>query len=211
MYLKSLLGSEFVGDGGIAFSHGPFLVCALLSQFVLEQLEFRVEFALLFLEDGVAVGLIFVKETSVAQFGGQSLRFAFPLGDDLALLFDFLVGVVEFLFQLFLDGHHLLQIVLVLLGQPLLGQFQFAGHALALLAEDVRLAVVIVVVVLGRAHHVLATAAVQAGRAVQQHFHFHLFMIARQFAEFGLVLISREFKKQTKTNYVLGFFLQVKS
>ncbi len=47
------------------------------------------------------------------------------------------------LFQLLLEGHELLHVVLVLLLQPLLGVLQFLGGALVLLPQDGGLPVVV--------------------------------------------------------------------
>ncbi len=64
--------------------------------------------ALLLFEEGVAVGLLLVQQACVVELGGVALRLPLPLGHDLTLFLDLLVGVVELLLELLLERHHLL-------------------------------------------------------------------------------------------------------
>lgn len=135
--------------------------------------------ALFLFEDGVSVGLLLVKEFGVVELGGQALGLALPLGDDLALLFGLFVRVVELLFDLLLHGDHLLEVVLVLLDDALLGQLQLAVNALVLLPVDARHRVVVLVAGAGRR----VVGAVEAGRARHEHLHLELLVIARHLAK----------------------------
>ena len=137
--------------------------------------------SLLLFQNRVAIALLLVQKFRITQFFSQTLRFPLPLTNDLALLFNFFVGVVQFLLQLFLDGHHLLQIVFVLLLQALLTELEFAEHSLILLLENVRVAVVFLVV---RRHR--RYLAIQARRTSEKHFHFQFLILTAQLATLAL-------------------------